>query len=84
MPKVAPRHTRTLLIAGDADVVTLDHLADMHRALGGHANGDINGPSRAQLLVLPATTHMGILSDPAKAEAVIAATTAFLAAQAQP
>lgn len=75
---------RTLLIAGDADVVTLNHLAEMHKALGGHANGDINGPSRAQLLVLPATTHTGILSDPAKAEAVIAATTAFLAAQAQP
>ena len=36
-----------LLVAGDADVVTLGHLAQMHAALGGHANGDINGPSRS-------------------------------------
>ncbi|MBT1156400.1 alpha/beta hydrolase [Aminobacter anthyllidis] len=71
-----------LLIAGDADVVTLGHLADMHAALGGHANGDVNGPSRSQLLVLPDTTHMGILADPAKAQQVAVAANAFLSAPA--
>ena len=71
-----------LLVAGDADVVTLGHLADMHAALGGHANGDVNGPSRSQLLVLSGTTHMGILADPAKAQQVAAAATAFLNAPA--
>jgi pimeloyl-ACP methyl ester carboxylesterase len=71
-----------LLVAGDADVVTLGHLADMHAALGGHANGDVNGPSRSQLLVLSGTTHMGILADPAKAQQVAAAANAFLNAPA--
>lgn len=71
-----------LLVAGDADVVTLGHLADMHAALGGHANGDINGPSRSQLLVLSGTTHMGILADPAKAQQVAAAANVFLNAPA--
>lgn len=70
-----------LLIAGDADVVTLGHLAEMHAALGGHANGDVNGPSRAQMLVLSGTTHMGMFADPAKAGQVAAATNAFLAAK---
>lgn len=71
-----------LLVAGDADVVTLGHLAQMHAALGGHANGDINGPSRSQLLVLSDTTHMGILADPAKARQVAVAANAFLSAPA--
>lgn len=71
-----------LLIAGDADVVTLGHLAEMHAALGGHANGDVNGPSRAQMMVLPNTTHMGILADPAKAQQVAVAANAFLGAPA--
>ncbi|MBB6464362.1 pimeloyl-ACP methyl ester carboxylesterase [Aminobacter lissarensis] len=71
-----------LLVAGDADVVTLGHLADMHAALGGHANGDVNGPSRSQLLVLSGTTHMGILADPAKAQQVAAAANVFLNAPA--
>lgn len=72
----------TLLVAGDADVVTLGHLAEMHAALGGHANGDVNGPSRAQMLVLPGTTHMGVFADPAKAQQVAAAANAFLSAPA--
>lgn len=67
-----------LLVAGDADVVTLGHLAEMHAALGGHANGDVNGPSRSQLMVLSDTTHMGILADPAKAQQVAVAANAFL------
>ncbi|WP_432287594.1 alpha/beta hydrolase [Aminobacter sp. BA135] len=72
-----------LLVAGDADVVTLSHLAEMHAALGGHANGDVNGPSRSQLLVLSGTSHMGILADPAKAHQVAAAANAFLSAEAK-
>ncbi|MBN9234576.1 MULTISPECIES: alpha/beta fold hydrolase [Phyllobacteriaceae] len=72
----------TLLIAGDADIVTLGHLAEMHAALGGHANGDVNGPSRAQMLVLPGTTHMGVFAYPAKAQQVAAAANAFLSAPA--
>ena len=71
-----------MLIAGDADVVTLSHLAEMHAALGGHANGDVNGPSRAQMLVLPGTTHMGVFAYPAKAQQVAAAANAFLSAPA--
>ncbi|MGO4832507.1 alpha/beta fold hydrolase, partial [Rhizobiaceae sp. 2RAB30] len=72
-----------LIVGGDADVVTLGHLASMHAAMGGVAHGDINGPSQTQLMVLPATTHMGVIADPAKLQAVIAAATAFLAPPSQ-
>lgn len=72
----------TLLIAGDADVVTLKHLAEMYAAFGGQSHGDINGLSKTQMLILPGTTHMGILADPAKAAMVSNAATTFLASRA--
>ena len=49
---------------------------DMFKALGGHANGDVNGPSQPAA-VLSSMTHMRILADPAKALQVVAAAKAF-------
>jgi len=54
----------TLIIGGDADVVTLDHLAALYLALGGATHGDLNGLSNTQLAILPATTHTGVLMNP--------------------
>jgi pimeloyl-ACP methyl ester carboxylesterase len=51
----------SLLIIGDADVVTPEHTVEMFRLLGGGVPGDLVGIPRAQLAVLPGTTHVGML-----------------------
>ncbi len=60
-----------------------DHVAEMHAARGGKPHGDVNGPSAVQLLVLTATTYMGVLADSAKAQQVAVAAKAFLEAKPQ-
>jgi pimeloyl-ACP methyl ester carboxylesterase len=51
-----------LLIAGDADVVTLEHIVAMFRLLGGGAMGDMGQPLPAsRLAVLPATSHAAVI-----------------------
>jgi pimeloyl-ACP methyl ester carboxylesterase len=47
----------TLLIAGDSDAVRLEHLVEMFRLLGGGVPGDLAGPPKSQLAILPGTTH---------------------------
>ncbi len=51
----------TLLIFGDADVITLDHAIEMFGLRGGGVNGDIVGLPDAQLAILPGTSHIGII-----------------------
>jgi len=51
----------TLLIFGDADSITLEHAVDLFRLRGGGVNGDVTGLPNAQLAVLPATTHIGVM-----------------------
>jgi pimeloyl-ACP methyl ester carboxylesterase len=51
----------TLLIIGDADVVRPEHTVEMFRLLGGGVPGDLVGIPRAQLAVLPGTSHVGVL-----------------------
>ena len=46
-----------LLIAGDSDVVTLEHMVELYRLLGGGGMGDLAGLPASQLAVLPGTTH---------------------------
>jgi pimeloyl-ACP methyl ester carboxylesterase len=46
-----------LLIAGDADVVTLEHMVELFRLLGGGGMGDLSGLPASQLAILPGTTH---------------------------
>jgi hypothetical protein len=46
-----------LLIIGDADIVRPEHTVELFRLLGGGVMGDLVGLPRAQLAVLPGTTH---------------------------
>ena len=51
----------TLLIIGDADVVRPEHTVELFRLLGGGVAGDLVGLPRAQLAVLPGTTHVTLV-----------------------
>ncbi len=51
----------TLIIIGDSDAVRPEHAVDLFRLRGGGVNGDLTGLPNAQLAVLPATTHLGVL-----------------------
>ena len=47
-----------LVIAGDADMMTLEHVVSMFRLLGGGAPGDMGQPlASSRLAILPATSH---------------------------
>jgi pimeloyl-ACP methyl ester carboxylesterase len=57
----------TLIVAGDADGIRTAHAVEMFELLGGgQADGgwDGSGMSNARLAILPATTHLSILSSP--------------------
>jgi pimeloyl-ACP methyl ester carboxylesterase len=47
----------SLVVAGDADALTVESAAELFRLLGGGAMGDLAGPTRARLAILPGTTH---------------------------
>lgn len=50
-----------LVIAGDADVVTLEHTVALYRLLGGGMMGDMGKPLPAsRLAILPATSHTAV------------------------
>jgi pimeloyl-ACP methyl ester carboxylesterase len=51
----------TLLIVGDADIVKPEHTVEMFRLLGGGIAGDLHGVPRAQLAILPGTTHIQLM-----------------------
>jgi pimeloyl-ACP methyl ester carboxylesterase len=53
-----------LLVAGDSDVVRIDHVTEFFRLLGGAVNGDIAGLPESQMAVLPGTTHIGVMHRP--------------------
>jgi pimeloyl-ACP methyl ester carboxylesterase len=51
-----------LIIAGDADVATLDHMVAMFKLLGGGVMGDMGKPLPAsRLAILPATSHTAVI-----------------------
>ena len=53
----------TLIIAGDADVVTLEHIVAMFRLRGGGVMGDMGEPLPAsRLAILPATSHTAVIT----------------------
>jgi pimeloyl-ACP methyl ester carboxylesterase len=55
--------TPVLIIAGDADVATLEHNVAMFRLLGGGVMGDMGKPLPAsRLAVLPATSHTAVIT----------------------
>jgi pimeloyl-ACP methyl ester carboxylesterase len=47
----------TLIVVGDSDIVTLEHVVKLFRLRGGGVPGDLVGVPEAQLAVLPGTTH---------------------------
>ena len=52
-----------LIIAGDADVVTLEHSVALFRLLGGGVMGDMGKPLPAsRLAILPATAHTAVIT----------------------
>lgn len=54
-----------LIIAGDADVATLEHTVAMFRLLGGGVMGDMGKPlPESRLAVLPATSHTAVITQP--------------------
>jgi pimeloyl-ACP methyl ester carboxylesterase len=55
--------TPVLLIAGDADGYTLEHLVSLFRLLGGGVMGDMGKPLPAsRLAILPATSHTAVIT----------------------
>ncbi len=61
-----------LVIAGDADVVTLEHSVALFRLLGGGAAGDMGAPLPAsRLAILPATSHTAVITQPDLLHALI-------------
>jgi pimeloyl-ACP methyl ester carboxylesterase len=57
--------TPVLLIAGDADVATLEHTVALFRLLGGGVMGDMGNPLPAsRLAILPATSHTAVITQP--------------------
>ena len=57
--------TPVLVIAGDADVATLEHSVALFRLLGGGGMGDMGKPLPAsRLAVLPATSHTAVITQP--------------------
>ena len=54
-----------LVIAGDADVATLEHTVALFRLLGGGGMGDMGQPlSASRLAVMPATSHTAVITQP--------------------
>ena len=64
--------TPILIIAGDADVSTLEHNVALFRLLGGGGMGDMGKPLPAsRLAVLPATAHTAVITQPDLLHALI-------------
>ena len=54
-----------LIIAGDSDVITLEHEVAFFKLLGGGVMGDMGTPLAAsRLAILPATAHTAVINQP--------------------
>ena len=51
----------TLFIAGDSDIVRLEHVVELFRLLGGGVPGDNVGLPQSQLAIFPGTTHIALV-----------------------
>ena len=70
--QVKAMKTPVLVIAGDADVVTLEHTVALFKLLGGGAMGDMGKPlSASRLAILPATSHTAVITQTALLHALI-------------
>jgi pimeloyl-ACP methyl ester carboxylesterase len=62
---VSAMKTPVLIIAGDADVATLEHSVAMFRLLGGGIMGDMGQPlPSSRLAIMPATSHTAVITQP--------------------
>jgi pimeloyl-ACP methyl ester carboxylesterase len=52
----------SLLIEGDADISTPEHVSETFRLLGGGVIGDMYGLPNARLAILPGTTHVTLIN----------------------
>jgi pimeloyl-ACP methyl ester carboxylesterase len=52
----------TMIIVGDADIITPEHAVELFRLRGGGVPGDFAPMPPAQLAVLPGTTHMMLIT----------------------
>jgi pimeloyl-ACP methyl ester carboxylesterase len=68
----------TLLIIGDSDIVRPEHTVEMFRLLGGGVAGDVAGPPKSQLAILPGTTHVTLVE---RADWLVSMIPPFLDAQ---
>jgi pimeloyl-ACP methyl ester carboxylesterase len=63
--EVKELQTPVLIIAGDADVATLEHTVALFRLLGGGVMGDMGNPLPAsRLAIMPATAHTAVITQP--------------------
>jgi pimeloyl-ACP methyl ester carboxylesterase len=66
----------TLVVVGDADTLPVTHAVELFRLLGGDTAASVMGQlSKAQLAVLPGTTHFGIMG---RTELLLAIVNPFL------
>ncbi len=69
----------TLLVFGDNDVITPEHMIELFRLLGGGGPGDMGSPlPTVRLAILPATSHITVL---ARAEIILPMITEFFAGE---
>jgi pimeloyl-ACP methyl ester carboxylesterase len=70
IPQVGAIGARTMLLFADADAITLEHIVELYRALGGGLrDAGLDGSLRAaaRLAILPGTTHYDLLATTAVA-----------------
>jgi pimeloyl-ACP methyl ester carboxylesterase len=53
--------SQTMLVFGDADVVTPEHMVEMFRLFGGGKMGDLGNLPNKRMAMLPGTTHIGVM-----------------------
>jgi pimeloyl-ACP methyl ester carboxylesterase len=71
MPQAGAIRARTMLVFADADAVTLDHIVEFYKALGGgQRDAGLDGSLRAaaRLAIVPGTTHYNLLATTAVAQ----------------
>ncbi|MGH6902584.1 MAG: alpha/beta fold hydrolase [Geminicoccaceae bacterium] len=73
--EIAVIEAPALVIVGDSDVVRPEHAVQMFRLLGGGVPGDLTGPPRSRLAVLPGTTHVTLVE---RADWLVPMVTEFL------
>jgi len=62
--KIKSMKSPVLMIIGDSDGVQPEHAIEIFRLRGGGHMGDLGNMSNSQLVIFPATTHVGVMMHP--------------------